>query len=68
MKSDIQSIFWEKQEREHYEYLIIDGLMVNKQTGEMLDTNDTLEGLKWIFVMSTCKKLYADKVRYVILH
>ena len=38
---------------------------MHKQTGELLDTTDGSEGdngAKWIFVMSTSKKLYAGKV------
>ena len=38
---------------------------MHKQTGELLDTANGSEwdkGAKWIFVMSTSKKLYAGKV------
>lgn len=35
---------------------------MHKQTGELLDTTNGSEGAKWIFVMSTSKKLYAGKV------
>lgn len=37
--------------------------MVHKQTGDLLDTNLGLQGSKWIFVMSTSKKLYASEVK-----
>ncbi|KAF2603433.1 hypothetical protein F2Q70_00026938 [Brassica cretica] len=47
------------QEREEYEYVIIDGKIVHKLTGNFLHTMHGSEGTKWIFVMSTFKKLYA---------
>ncbi|CAM8980400.1 unnamed protein product [Rhodiola kirilowii] len=46
------------QERDHYEYNVADGKIVHLQTGELLDTNQGGKD-KWIFVMSTSKKLYA---------
>jgi hypothetical protein len=52
-----------KQEREYYEYIIAEGKMVHKQTGNLLDTNQGLQGSKWIFVMSTSKNLYAGEVK-----
>ncbi|CAD6258261.1 unnamed protein product [Miscanthus lutarioriparius] len=48
------------QEREHYEYIINEGKVIHKQSGEPLDTRGP-NGTKWIFVMSTAKKLYAGK-------
>ncbi|XP_066339254.1 IQ domain-containing protein IQM3-like [Miscanthus floridulus] len=48
------------QEREHYEYIINEGKVIHKQSGEPLDTR-VPNGTKWIFVMSTAKKLYAGK-------
>lgn len=50
-----------QQEREHYEYIISEGKVIHKQSGEPLDTRRP-KGTKWIFVMSTAKKLYAGKV------
>ncbi|KAJ4904624.1 IQ calmodulin-binding motif family protein [Raphanus sativus] len=47
------------QEREEYEYVIIDGKIVHKLTGSFLHTMHGSEGTKWIFVMSTFKQLYA---------
>ncbi|XP_058087044.1 IQ domain-containing protein IQM3-like isoform X2 [Magnolia sinica] len=49
------------QEREHYEYIPIEGKIVHKQTGELVDTTEGSRDGKWIFVMSTSKKLYAGK-------
>ncbi|XP_059646720.1 IQ domain-containing protein IQM3-like [Cornus florida] len=55
------------QEREHYEYIIVEGKIVHKQTlllkgsGSFLDTKKASPGSKWIFVMSTSKKLYAGE-------
>ncbi|KAL9236061.1 hypothetical protein vseg_010769 [Gypsophila vaccaria] len=46
------------QEREDYEYIVVEGKITHKLTGEMLSARKTSEGTKWIFVMSTCKKLY----------
>ncbi|GMH26342.1 hypothetical protein Nepgr_028185 [Nepenthes gracilis] len=51
------------QEREHYEYVVIEGKIIHKLTRTLLDTNEKSEGAKWIFVMSTCKKLYAGQKR-----
>lgn len=56
-----------QQEREHYEYILIDGKIVHKQCGELLDTNrGGSHKAKWIFVVSTLHKLYAGEVRYWI--
>ncbi|KAH9617584.1 hypothetical protein KSS87_015264 [Heliosperma pusillum] len=49
------------QEREEYEYIIVEGKIIRKLTGEVLNTVKASEGTKWIFVMSTCKKLYAGE-------
>ncbi|KAK9734222.1 hypothetical protein RND81_04G123900 [Saponaria officinalis] len=46
------------QEREDYEYIVVEGKITHKLTGELLSASKTSEGTKWIFVMSTCKKLY----------
>ncbi|KAJ7976088.1 IQ domain-containing protein [Quillaja saponaria] len=46
------------QERENYEYIVVEGKIIHKQTGDLLDTN---KGVKYIFVMSTSKKLYAGE-------
>lgn len=51
-----------QQEREEYEYVIIEGKIVHKLTGKFLHTMHGSEGTKWIFVMSTFKKLYAGLV------
>jgi len=49
------------QEREHYEYIINEGKIIHKKSGEPLDTSQSPKGTKWIFVMSTAKRLYAGK-------
>ncbi|KAI3707576.1 hypothetical protein L6452_26202 [Arctium lappa] len=46
------------QEREHYEYIIVEGKIVHSQTNFLLDTTNEA---KWIFVMSTSKRLYAGE-------
>nr|DAD48612.1 TPA_asm: hypothetical protein HUJ06_018549 [Nelumbo nucifera] len=56
------------QEREHYEYIIIDGKIVHKQTGTFLDTNSGSQNVKWIFVMSTSKKLYCGEKKKGSFH
>lgn len=55
-----------QQEREQYEYVVVEGKIVHQQTGKFLDTNG-VPGAKWIFVMSTSKRLYAGEVRTVNL-
>ncbi|KAI7732209.1 hypothetical protein M8C21_031506 [Ambrosia artemisiifolia] len=53
------------QEREHYEYIIVEGKIIHRQTGLPLDTNDVE---KWIFVMSTSKRLYAGEKKKGSFH
>ncbi|KAJ4705169.1 IQ domain-containing protein [Melia azedarach] len=53
------------QEREHYEYIVVDGKIIHKQTGDLLDTQ---QGNKYIFVMSTLKKLYAGMKKKGMFH
>ncbi|MED6185921.1 IQ domain-containing protein iqm3 [Stylosanthes scabra] len=55
-------------EREHYEYIIHDGKIIHKLSGDFLHTKDGSEGEKWIFVMSTFKKLYAAKKKKGLFH
>lgn len=52
-----------KQEREQFEYIIHEGKLVHGGTGHLLDTNLGMQNSKWIFVMSTSRKLYAGVVR-----
>lgn len=56
------------QEREHYEYLVVEGKIVHKQTGNLLDTGTGKPGAKWIFVMSTSKRLYANEKKKGVFH
>ncbi|XP_062117558.1 IQ domain-containing protein IQM3 isoform X2 [Humulus lupulus] len=56
------------QEREHYEYVVVEGKIIRKQTGELLDTKNGQEGAKWIFVMSTSKQLYAGEKKKGVFH
>ncbi|CAL5389295.1 unnamed protein product [Camellia sinensis] len=53
------------QEREYSEYIVVEGKIVHKRSGNFLNTN---KGMKWIFVMSTCKKLYAGQKKKGIFH
>lgn len=45
-------------EREAYEVIIQDGKLLYKQSGSYLET---IEGSKWIFVLSTLRKLYVGQ-------
>ncbi|KAI6697876.1 hypothetical protein NL676_017995 [Syzygium grande] len=56
------------QERESYEYVVIKGKIIHKQSGEFLHTKKGSEGAKWIFVMSTSKKLYAGEKKKGVFH
>ncbi|KAJ4970795.1 hypothetical protein NE237_003894 [Protea cynaroides] len=58
------------QERELYEYIIIEGKIINKQTEKLLDTSEGSKGekAKWIFVMSTSKILYAGEKKKGYFH
>lgn len=51
-----------QQERKQYEYIVEDGKIVHKQSGDLLHTVKDSGASKWIFVMSTSKKLYAGEV------
>ncbi|MCL7050869.1 hypothetical protein MKW94_003577 [Papaver nudicaule] len=55
-------------EREQYEYVITGGIIVHKLSGELMDTCLGSEGAKWIFVMSTSKKLYAGEKKKGCFH
>lgn len=54
--------FFNQQEREHYEYIVAEGNIAHEKTGNLLDTTKGLPGAKWIFVMSTSRRLYAGEV------
>ncbi|TKY53066.1 hypothetical protein E2542_SST24589 [Spatholobus suberectus] len=56
------------QEREHYEYIVLEGKIIHKQSGDFLHTKEDSKDAKWIFVMSTSKKLYAGKKRKGLFH
>ncbi|KAK3043548.1 hypothetical protein RJ639_002127 [Escallonia herrerae] len=56
------------QEREQYEYVVLDGKIMHKQTGNLLDTEKGLPRAKWIFVMSTSKRLYAGEKKKGVFH
>ncbi|KAK2976341.1 hypothetical protein RJ640_014172 [Escallonia rubra] len=61
-------IYLGPQEREYYEYVMAEGTIVHKQTGGLLDTKHELQDSKWIFVMSTSRKLYAGEKRKGLFH
>ncbi|PON46407.1 IQ motif, EF-hand binding site [Parasponia andersonii] len=56
------------QEREFYEYIITEGKVVHKLTGNLLDTKQVKQSTKWIFVMSTCRKLYVGEKKKGSFH
>ncbi|RZC93112.1 hypothetical protein C5167_041894 [Papaver somniferum] len=56
------------QEREHYEYIINEGTIHHKLSGEPMDTSIGSDGAKWIFVMSTSKKIYAGEKKKGCFH
>lgn len=47
-----------QKEREAYEVSVEDGKLVYRQTGSVVDT---VEGSKWIFVLSTSRTLYVGQ-------
>jgi hypothetical protein len=51
-----------QHEREHYEYIIKEGRIVHKQCGIFLDTRKDSKEEKWIFVVSSEKKIYSGVV------
>lgn len=56
------------QEREHYEYIVVEGKIIHKLSGDLLHTSNVSERVKWIFVMSTCKKLYVGEKKKEKFH
>ncbi|XP_024029368.1 IQ domain-containing protein IQM3 [Morus notabilis] len=56
------------QERESYEYIIAEGRMMHKLTGNLLDTKNGTQSKKWIFVMSTSKNLYVGEKKKGSFH
>ncbi|XP_010925537.2 IQ domain-containing protein IQM1-like [Elaeis guineensis] len=46
------------KEREAYEVIVKDGKLIYKQSGELVNT---VEGCKWIFVLSTYRALYVGQ-------
>ncbi|KAK6942631.1 hypothetical protein RJ641_028008 [Dillenia turbinata] len=56
------------QERDHYEYIVDQGTIIHKQTGNLLDTKKGSRGAKYIFVMSTFKKFYVGEKKKGIFH
>ncbi|KAF3630645.1 putative beta-fructofuranosidase, insoluble isoenzyme 1-like [Capsicum annuum] len=56
------------QEREHYEFIVAEGKIVHDKTGNLLDTTEGLPGAKWIFVMSTSRRLYAGEKKKGMFH
>lgn len=53
-----------QKERQHYEFEVVDGRFLHKLSGKPLDTNIGSPGAKWIFVMSTSKRLYVGEVSF----
>ncbi|CAL5422170.1 unnamed protein product [Camellia sinensis] len=55
-------------EREQYEYIVVEGKIVHKQSGNFLDTINGMPRAKWIFVVSTSKRLYAGQKKKGLFH
>ncbi|KAH1258758.1 IQ domain-containing protein IQM3 [Glycine max] len=68
VKQMLASRFFLLQEREQYEYIVREDKIINKQYGDLFHTNEDSEDAKWIFVMSTSKKLYAGKKKKGLFH
>ncbi|KAK1287149.1 hypothetical protein QJS10_CPB19g00833 [Acorus calamus] len=49
------------KEREAYEVIVEGGKLIYKLTRELMDTSQTQKQSKWIFVLSTSKKLYVGQ-------
>ncbi|CAN4121357.1 unnamed protein product [Withania somnifera] len=58
----------EAQERQNYEYIIAEGQILHRLTENLLDTTKDPSGTKWIFVMSTSKRLYAGEKKKGMFH
>ncbi|WOK97308.1 IQ domain-containing protein IQM3-like isoform X2 [Canna indica] len=57
------------QERQQYEYTVVDGKIMHKHSGVLLDTTSAgSKEKKWIFVMSTSSGLYAGQKKKGIFH
>ncbi|KAL2502997.1 IQ calmodulin-binding motif family protein [Forsythia ovata] len=56
------------EEREQYEYVVVDGKILHKITGKTLHTNTGSPELKWIFVVSASKKLYTGEKKKGLFH
>ncbi|KAL3627597.1 IQ domain-containing protein iqm3 [Castilleja foliolosa] len=56
------------KERQHYEYHVVDGKILHTLTGEPLDTMNGSPESKWIFVMSTSKRLYSGEKKKGLFH
>ncbi|PKA61388.1 hypothetical protein AXF42_Ash014305 [Apostasia shenzhenica] len=51
------------KEREDYEVIVEDGMLIYKKSWELLDTTGGPKGSKWIFVLSTSNNLYVGLKR-----
>ncbi|GKV00148.1 hypothetical protein SLEP1_g12890 [Rubroshorea leprosula] len=58
-------IYLGPKEREAYEMIVESGRLVYKQTGNPLNT---VEGSKWIFVLSTSRALYVGQKKKGVFH
>ncbi|XP_060676087.1 IQ domain-containing protein IQM3 isoform X2 [Ziziphus jujuba] len=56
------------QERECYEYNIAEGTLMHKKTGNLLDTKQGVQSSKWIFIMSTSRKIYIGEKKKGSFH
>jgi hypothetical protein len=57
-----------QKEREAYEVIVRDGKLMYKLSRQIVDTAGRDKGIKWIFVLSTCKNLYIGQASFCSLH
>lgn len=55
-------------ERKAYEVIVEEGMLVYKQSREILDTTGEPQGVKWIFVLSTSKAFFIGPKRKGVFH
>ncbi|KAK3153699.1 hypothetical protein QOZ80_2BG0179910 [Eleusine coracana subsp. coracana] len=57
------------KEREAYEVIVEDARLMYKLSRQIVDTTGSDKGIKWIFILSTCKNLYiGQKQKGVFQH
>ncbi|XP_022849069.1 IQ domain-containing protein IQM2-like [Olea europaea var. sylvestris] len=60
--------YLDPMERKAYEVIVEEGMLVYKQSREILDTTGEPQGVKWIFVLSTSKAFFIGPKRKGVFH